>query len=188
MTEAMGVGLVGRRVRLERLRAPHVQALYEMAQSPGWTLAGAGLEADEFVAQLWSASPVQFSIVRRDTDEVIGLTRGLRWDQRSRTIEVVLGLAPAYWKQVWPLEGAVIFCDYLFRGLGMRKLYFELRPSSMAALGSWLQRECQREWVKRGEVRSADGALEDVETWSLAGQDPDRVDRLLGRSSTVPNP
>lgn len=182
---ALGVGLEGRRVRLERVRARHVPDLYEIAQSPGWPLAGFGLEFDAFVEQLWSTSRVQFSILTQDTDEVIGYVRGDRWDQRSRTIEVVLGIAPDFWHLVWPLEGAVIFCDYLFRGLGLRKIYFELRPSSLAALGSWVQRRCTREWVRHGDVRSADGELEDVEVWALSGMDQARVDRLLGRPTVA---
>lgn len=181
MTQALGVGLVGRRVRLERVRARHVTELFEIAQSPGWPLAGRGLALEAFATQLWSLAPIQFSVIERETGQVIGLVRGQRLDQRSRTIEVVFGLAPDHWRLLWPFEGVVMFCDYLFRGLGMRKLYFELRPSSLAALGSWVQRRCTREWIKSGEIRTADGALEDVEVWSLTGLDEERVDRLLGR-------
>lgn len=180
---ALGVGLEGRRVRLERTRPHHVPALHEIAQSPGWPLAGAGLDLEAFVEQLWSASPVQFSVLRKDDDAVIGFVRGDTWDRRSRTIEVVLGIAPDHWHMVWPLEGVVIFCDYLFRGLGMRKVYFELRPSSLAALGSGIRRTCTREWVKRDAVRGPDGTLEDVEVWALTDWDPELVDRGLGRRS-----
>lgn len=181
---ALGVGLEGRRVRLERMRPRHVAELYEIAQSPGWPLAGAGLEPEAFVEQLWSVSPVQFSVLRKDDDAVIGFARGSKWDQRSRTIEVVFGLAPGSWHMVWPLEGIVIFCDYLFRGLGMRKIYFELRPSSLDALGSGVRRMCTREWVKRGDVRAPDGTFEDVEVWALTEWDADLVDRGLGRRSS----
>jgi len=157
-----------------------------MAQSRDWLLAGRGLDLEAFAMHLWSTSPVQSSVIRRDTDEVIGFVRGDRWDLRSRTIEVVLGVAPSHWKLVWPLEGVVIFCDYLLRGLGMRKLYFELRPASVQALGSWVERRCVREWVKVGEVLSPEGELEDVEVWSLSELNQDRVDRLLGRASSGP--
>ena len=182
MTQAMGVGLEGRRVRLERVRIAHVPALFDMAQTPGWPLAGAGLDMDRFVEELWSSSPLQFAVIRQDTDEVIGLVRGQHWDQRSGTIEVVFAIAPSCWRLLWPFEGAVIFCDYLLRGLGMRKLYFELRPSSLEALGSWVRRRCVREWVKPDELRSADGGFEDVEVWSVRDLDYARVDRMLGRS------
>lgn len=181
MSRAMGVELEARRVRLERLRLQHAPALFEIAQTPGWPLAGAGLEYDAFLRQLWDASPLQFAVVRKDDDEVIGFTRGLKWDQRSSTMEVVFGIAPAYWRMLWPMEGVVVFCDYLLRGLGLRKLYFELRPSSRAALGSWLQRRCILEWRKTGEVRSPEGELQDVEVWSLDELNTERVDRMLGR-------
>jgi hypothetical protein len=181
----MGVGLEGRRVGLERVRGRHVPALYEIAQSPGWPLAGGGLDPGSFAEQLWSAAPLQFSVIKRETDEVIGFVRGVHWDQRSRTIEVVFGVAPAYWQLLWPFEGVVIFCDYLFQGLGMRKLYFELRPSTLAMLGSGIRRWCTREWVSSRQVRSPDGELEDVELWSLTNWEPAIVDRLLGRARTA---
>src|SRR5690625_2253222 len=119
MSQAMGVELEGRRVRLERLRMHHTPALFEIAQTPGWPLASRGLDFEAFLQELGNASPIQFAVVRKDDNEVVGLVRGLRWDQRSSTIEVVFGIAPAYWQMLWPIEGVVLYCDYLFRGLGI---------------------------------------------------------------------
>ena len=180
MTTAMGIGMEGRRVRLERVRAKHTEALYGMAQAPGWPLAGAGLGFDEFVDLLWSTSPVQFCIVRKDDDEVVGFVRGQRWNQRDSTIDVVFGVAPEYWQLLWPYEGIVLFCDYLLRGLGVRKLYFELRTSTLAKLGSGVRRWLTRELVHPDLLRSPEGAPEDMEIWSLSASHP-VVDRMLGR-------
>lgn len=172
----------GRRVRLERVRAKHVEALHRMAQTPDWPLAGGNLEFGAFVDQLWSTSEVQFSLIRKDTDEVIGFVRGLRWNRRDGTMEVVFGVAPAFWRQLWPYEGVVIFCDYLLRGLGVRKLYFELRTSTLAKLGSGVRRWLTQEAVHVQRLATPDGGWEDVEIWSLTESHP-LVDRMLGRGS-----
>lgn len=184
MRSALGVPLTGRRVRLDRLRLEHVPDLHRMAQSPGWPLAGGNLDDDAFVEHLWDASPLQFTMLRRDTDEVVGLVRGLRWDQRNETIEVVFGVAPEYWRAGWPFEGLVIFGEYLFHGLGMRKLYFELRGATLAKVRPTVERGLVRECVHRNHLAGPDGQLEDVEVWSVSEpMGPEVVDRILGRRS-----
>ena len=177
----MGVPLYGRRARLERLRAHHVEDLYRISQAPGWPLAGGNKSFEEFVEHLWSAGSIQFSVIRRDNDEVIGFVRGSRWDQRDGTMDVIFGVAPEYWQRLWPYEGIVIFCDYLLRGLGVRKLYFELRTSTLAKLGSGVRRWLTQEVVHHDHLRTADGGWEDMEIWSLSESHP-VVDRMLGRA------
>jgi hypothetical protein len=180
MRTALGVGMEGRRVRLDRVRAVHIDALYRIAQAPDWPLAGGNLEFEAFVDHLWSASPVQFSLIRKDNDEVIGFVRGERWNRRDGTMEVVFGVAPAYWQRLWPYEGVVIFCDYLLKGLGVRKLYFELRTSTLAKLGSGVRRFLTQEVVYPQHLRTSAGEWEDVQVWSLTESHP-VVDRMLGR-------
>jgi RimJ/RimL family protein N-acetyltransferase len=181
-TSAMGVPLEGRRVRLERLRARHVPDLHRIAQSPGWPLRGGNLDLAAFVDHLWEASPIQFAVLRRDSDEVIGLVRGLRWDLRSETMDVVFGVAPDYWRAGWPFEGLVIFSEYLFQGLGLRKLYLELRSSTLARVKPSVERGLTRESVHRQHLRGPDGRLEDLEVWSISEPlEAALVERILGR-------
>ena len=154
----MGVAMEGRRVRLERVRVKHADALYRIAQTPDWPLAGGNLEFDAFVEHLWSSSEVQFSLIRKDADQVIGFVRGLRWNRRDGTMDVVFGVAPEFWRQLWPYEGIVIFCDYLLRGLGVRKLYFEMRVSTLAKLGSGVRRWLTRKPCTRDDYRPPAGS------------------------------
>lgn len=184
VTEQLGVELSGRRIALERLRAQHVSQLHGIAQSPEWPLAGRGLDVQAFGDFLWSSMEICFSMVRRDSGDVIGFVAGTGWDRRSRTIEVTFGIAPSEWNTLWPFEGVLIFCDYLFTGVGLRKLYFSLRESTMAKLGSGVSRWLTKECVYSDHVRTEDGGFEDVQLWSLSEWDPGVVDRIAGRRAS----
>lgn len=150
--ELLGIPLSGRRVALQRLRPQHMAPLYSIATSPelrdGWPLMGESIAFADFSDFLWSMGRLQFAIIRRDKDEPIGVIQAIDEDPRSGTTDVAIALTADLWRAAWPLEAPVLFADFLFRGLGYRKLYISIPESVNARLGlgrrpeHMVEREC----------------------------------------------
>lgn len=132
----------GRRVRLERLSRRHIPAIHAIATAAdvvdGWPLHGQKLDPPQLEAYLWRQSQLQYAIVRKDTDETIGLVQAVQDDPRSGLADVAITVAPELWRAGWPLEGAVLLADHMFDALGYRKLYFSMPASVRARLGGGL--------------------------------------------------
>lgn len=187
---ALGVPLVGRRVALERLDGSHLPDLHRAATAPEardeWPLLGRDATVAELADLLWSAGPIQFAIVRRDTGAAVGLVHALEEDLRSGTVSVGLFVEPELWRAGWPLEAVVLFLEYLFAGCGHRKAYFTMRTSTLdrlgGALASWLETEC----VYVRHVRMLGGGYEDLHVLSLHRDrwDSDLARRITGNPIT----
>lgn len=147
--EVLGVPVRGRRVRLEKLAPWHLPALHQAMTREstlgGWPLLGERVPAREFGPYLWSLGRVHFAVVRLDTGEPIGLVQGIDDDMRSGSTGVGLFVDPRLWKAGWPLEGVLLFIDYLFCGLGFRKVSMILPDSVLAQVNpstvGWTTRE-----------------------------------------------
>jgi RimJ/RimL family protein N-acetyltransferase len=179
----------GRRVRLERLAARHLPNLYRIATDPAtahlWPLVGATVGADELGPFLWGQGALQFAMTRRDSGEAVGLIQGVDEDLRSETIGLGLLVDPALWQSGWPLEGVVLFLDYLFSGLGYRKVYCHMPASTLekigdGALGVYLTREA----TYTRHLRAGDG-YEDLHVLSLHRDnwDAPRARRVTGNAA-----
>lgn len=166
----MGVPLSGRRVALERLRRQHLPALYEIATADGvndgWPLCGRTMDPVEFETYLWRQSSVQFAMVRQDSGEPIGLVQGVSEDLRSGAVDIAVVVAPRLWRAGWPLEGVVLFADYLFSGLGYRKLYFSMPGSVRRRVGRAVDAILALECTLTRHVL-IDGDYEDLSVFSL---------------------
>lgn len=166
----MGAPLSGRRVALERLRRQHLPVLYEIATSDGlgggWPLRGRTIDPAAFETYLWQQSSVQFAIVRRDSGAPIGLVQGVSEDLRSGTVDIAVVVAPRLWRAGWPLEGVVLFADYLFSGLGYRKLYFSMPASVRRRVGRAADALLTLECTLSRHVL-VDGDYQDLSVFSL---------------------
>jgi RimJ/RimL family protein N-acetyltransferase/acyl carrier protein len=174
-TELAGVPMSGDRVQLERLAPHHLATLHRISispeVSPHWPLLGDAVAEEQLWDHLWGQSSLQFAIVRTDTAESVGLVQGVEEDMRSRTIGLGLVVDPALWRAGWPLEGVVLFLDYLFTGLGYRKVYANLPASVLdrvgdGALGVYLTHEA----TFNQHLKVGDG-YEDVCVLSLCRDD-----------------
>lgn len=167
---ALGVPLSGRRVALERLQPHHLPALYEIATASDtaedWPLCGQPVPAADFEAFLWALSRTQFAVVRRDTGQAIGLVQAVGEDLRNRTADLAVVVSPRMWRAGWPLEAAVLFVDYLFNGLGFRKLYLSMTESTLRRLGRPLHTDMTLECTYTRHVRQGDH-YEDLSVFAL---------------------
>jgi len=186
-----GVPITGRRVELATLTGDQMPFLHAIASTSGtaagWPLLGRSVSAGEFSSFLWQMSSLQFSMVRRDNGDPIGLVQGLDDDQRSQTIGVGLIIDPELWRAGWPLEGVVLFLDYLFVGLGYRKAYFTMTTTSLERLGGMLGGILTTECVLRQHV-PVGGGFDDLHTLSLQGADwdSDEARQLTGNAPRRP--
>lgn len=146
----LGVPVVGRRVALERLSRRHAAGLHALLSSAeladGWPLLGNDVPQQHLVTYLGNMSRSQFAVVRRESGEVIGLVQAIAEDRRNGTLDVALVVGGHLWRAGWPLEAFFLFADYLFRGLGYRKLYFSVpatvRQRLGRRIGEFLTPEC----------------------------------------------
>lgn len=172
-TVLLGVPIAGRWVRLERFRPDHVPALYALVSEDGsptrWPLGSQRVDEAGLADHLLSLNGVQFVLIQSESDRVVGIVQGMHLDRRNGTVDIGVVLGADGWRSGWPLEGIVIFIDYLVEGMGMRKLYFEMSKSTMdnvgGALKHWLVPEC----VFRSHVQSPTGNYEDVHVMALYG-------------------
>lgn len=126
---AFGQPLVGRRVALRPLdweRVAELHAIVGGGDVRAWPLRGDLPSLDAFEAQLWEASRIQFALVSRHDDRLIGLVQGLDEDLRAGTVSIGMVISEDLWRAGWPLEGLLLFLNLLVCGLGYRKLYFEM--------------------------------------------------------------
>jgi RimJ/RimL family protein N-acetyltransferase len=178
------VGLRGRRIELARVAPSHYAALHEIATSASmahlWPLLGRTVPLDQFGSYLAQMAPVQLTMLRRDNGEPVGLVQGIDEDLRSRRIGLGLVVEPALWSSGWPLEGVVLFLEYLFSGLGFRKVYCHMPTSVLERTGGAMDLYLTEEGVYRQHALVG-GVHEDVHILSIHR---DRWDSSMARRIT----
>lgn len=147
----------GRWVRLERLEPRHLDTILRTFSaapaSEQWPLLGQAMTLEEFSEYIWHLGPLNFAVVRRDSGEPVGVVQGIDEDARSQTIGIAFVIDADLWSAGWPLEALVLFADYLFCGLGYRKLYCIVPQSVLARLKGLADRWLAVECVYRRHVR-----------------------------------
>jgi RimJ/RimL family protein N-acetyltransferase len=175
----LGVPVVGRRVALERLSPRHAVGLHALLSSAeladGWPLQGNAVPQRQLVPYLGNMSRSQFTVVRRESGEVIGLVQAIAEDRRNGTLDVAVVVAGHLWRVGWPLEAFFLFADYLFRGLGYRKLYFSVPATVRRRLGRRIGEFLKLECVLTEHVFSM-GRYEDLSIFAMDRDQWDHVD------------
>lgn len=131
----LGIPMLGApRVELRPPLPGDLEWLYAAACDPSvgltWRLMGSIPSIERFSSVLWAGVECQFVLWSKETVQRLGLVQMIRYDPRSATAHLSFFLAASHQDLGWPLEGVLLFVDYVFRVYPLRKLYLEsLRPA-----------------------------------------------------------
>jgi RimJ/RimL family protein N-acetyltransferase len=173
------IPLSGRRVRLRPVVASDYDFLFFLAAdertAPHWRYRGLPPRFEEFVHDLWQGVLVQFVVEHVDTNERLGLVVAYQGNLRDGHCHIgVLFRADI---RVVPVEGLLLFVNFLFQEFGFEKLYAHVIEYNLGALGSVLGRWMEREGVLVGHEFHA-GQRWDVHILSVWR---DRFEQNAGR-------
>lgn len=120
-----------------------------------WRFRGGTPSPERFVEQLWRQVFAQFVVVAKASVDPLGLVQGYGAELRSRYAYLSVAFQPSAMRRGWPLEGVVVFLDYLFLNFGLRKVYIETLEFNLdqfrSALGAYM--------VQEGRLRDHDEYL-----------------------------
>ena len=115
-----------------------IEELYHLAccgQIP-WQWHGRGETPGSFQESLWNGIFVQFAIQDRRNGQGVGLISSYQANAHHGFAYVSMTLMPKYRLRVWPLEGALLFANYLFVKYNLRNLYAESAEANFMQFSS----------------------------------------------------
>jgi RimJ/RimL family protein N-acetyltransferase len=123
--------------------------LYDLSNQPSigvtWRYSGAHVSPEEFQASMWSDVLAQFIITAVDNPDPLGVAAVRSPDFRNHHAHFAGALAPHCMGSGWPLEGMLLFLDYVFATWPFRRLYFESIDYIADRYGSFAERYMQLE-------------------------------------------
>ena len=123
------VSLEGTYARLRPVGQSDYAYLYDLSlhaeNLARWRYRSATPSPESFVVDLWNGVLAQFVIESAATRERAGLAVAYNADAANGTVFLGVVLDPAHRRKVWPIEGVLLFLDYLFRNWALRKVYAE---------------------------------------------------------------
>ncbi len=135
-----GVILEGTYARLRPLAQNDYAYLYELSLSAEnnarWRYRGATPSPERFVADLWSGVQAQFIIETPEPRKRAGLVVAYNADLADGTVYLGALIDNEHHCKVWPMEGVLLFVDYLFQNWAFRKVYAETTEFSAAHFSS----------------------------------------------------
>lgn len=147
------VVLEGTYARLRPVNQADYGYLYDLSLMPEnsarWRYRGTSPSPEQFVSDLWNGTLSQFLIELREPRTPVGLTVAYNADLANGTLYLGVLIDPAFHKKSWPLEGVLLFVDYLFRNWPLRKVYAEAPEFSALAFASG----SQHLFVEEGRLR-----------------------------------
>jgi hypothetical protein len=146
--------LESRRARLAPLSAHFIDQLFHLACAGRipWEW-HSGVETPEsFTHSLWSGVLAQFAIEERRSGRQVGLVRAYGGNAVHGYAYVTVILLPEYRMKAWPLEGGLLFANYLFMKYNLRNLYAEAAAHHFAQFGSGTGRLFEVEAHFRGRL------------------------------------
>lgn len=162
--------LSGSRVRLRPVLPSDLEWLYLAASEPEtslkWRLQGSSISFDRFAEFLWRGTEVQFLILDRASDVRLGLVQLIRYDPRASTAHLSAFVSKEAQGLGWPLEGVLLFIDYVFTSISIRKIYLESLTPAYEQYASIVGTYLELEGVLR-EHDVFDGQLVDLHISSL---------------------
>lgn len=162
---------VARHVRLRPPDPEFIDVLYELAmtrQVP-WTWRTAQQTPDSFGESLWRDVLVQHAIEDRRTGQAVGLVTAYDANLFHGYAYASLVLLPDFRFRVWPLEGALLFANYLFVHYGLRHLYAKSAEESFLQFRSGAGTLYEVEGCLRGHLM-VDGQPQDQYLLSISRQ------------------
>jgi hypothetical protein len=132
--------LEGEFARLRPLGQNDYGYLYDLSLSAKnnarWRYRGATPSPERFVADLWSGVLAQFLIETPEPRKRAGLLVSYNADLANGTVYLGVLIDNAHHRKVWPMEGILLFVDYLFQNWTFRKIYAETTEFSAAHFSS----------------------------------------------------
>ncbi|MCU7921048.1 MAG: GNAT family N-acetyltransferase [Candidatus Thiodiazotropha sp. (ex Dulcina madagascariensis)] len=132
--------LEGEFARLRPLGQNDYGYLYDLSLSAKnnarWRYRGATPSPERFVADLWSGVLAQFMVETPEPRKRAGLLVAYNADLANGTVYLGVLIDNAHHRKVWPLEGVMLFIDYLFQNWTFRKVYAETTEFSAAHFSS----------------------------------------------------
>lgn len=132
--------MAGRWARLRHLRPVDVQALYEIANDPAiafrWRYRGHTPSFEEFSQSMKQGVLAHF-VVESVDGEFAGYVVAYNADHRHGIVYLAVMMRPDLRGVAWPVEGAILFIDYIFTVWNLRKVYAETLSFNFAQFSSW---------------------------------------------------
>lgn len=101
-----------------------------------WRYRGTTPSPERFVADLWNGVLAQFLVESPEPRRRAGLVVAYNTDLANGTVFLGVLIDNTFHRKVWPLEGVMLFVDYLFRNWAIRKVYAEAPEFSASHFSS----------------------------------------------------
>lgn len=162
--------LVGRRVRLAQVDQDAEQWLFEVGGlaevANRWRHLPGTVGRQRFHDELWAGVLAQFTLEHRETSDRLGHVMAYQANMSHGTASVAFMLSPGVRGLGWPIEGFLLFVDYLFSSFDLRKLYAEAAAFNLTQYGSAVGRFMCEEGRLRDHI-FANGELHDVHVLAI---------------------
>lgn len=173
---------VGRHVTIRPIHPNDYTPLYDMAlftdAGSRWRLHSELPTQDRFLQILFENARVTFAIERNTDRALLGMVQLWMHDPMNRNGHITSFLAPAARGRGWPIEGIVLFVDFVFAAFDLHKLYFESLEDEYLQYGSIVGPILREEGVLRDHTRVF-GRWVDYHILALYEDDVPRLTRLL---------
>lgn len=127
--EPQGVILQGKYARLRPLAQNDYGYFYDLSLSAEnnarWRYRGTTPSPERFVTDLWTGVQAQFVIETPEPRQRAGLVVAYNADMANGTVYLAALVDNDYHRKVWPMEGILLFVDYLLQNWNFRKVYAE---------------------------------------------------------------
>lgn len=137
---SQGVLLQGKYARLRPLAQNDYAYFYDLSLSAQnnarWRYRGSTPSPEQFVSDLWSGVQAQFVIETPESRKRAGLVVAYNADQANGTVYLATLIDNEYHRKVWPMEGILLFVDYLLQNWNFRKIYAETPEFSASQFSS----------------------------------------------------
>ena len=142
---------VGRRARLDMIEPREYDLIARMESLPPTDILYRNMamtpSPGAFAESLWYGVTAQFAVRPVDGGELVGIVACYNSDFRHGHATIAAHIFEGYQGLGWPIEGVVLFINYLFFGFQYRKLYADVlelnMPTLRGAAGRLLREEAR---------------------------------------------
>jgi RimJ/RimL family protein N-acetyltransferase len=187
------VHLGGRRVRLRPILQRDYEMLLQIELSeqlgPYWRLRGRTPAPDSYSQTLWGGVLAQFLVVRRDTEQVLGMVTVYNADVMDGHASFSAAKFLRADRSTLILQGSILMLDYAFAHFPLRKIYLEVNEYNLPQFSSGIGRILKPEGILHAHTFSA-GRYWDKHIFAIYRDEwnqraPDFRRLVLGRDLTA---
>lgn len=181
----------GRHVTLRPVHPDDYGPLYETALFTDagslWRLHGDVPTQERFLQVLLNDARATFAIEANADRRLLGMVQLWMYDATSRNGHITAFLHPAARGRGWPLEGMILFVEYVFAAFDLHKLYFESLDEQYDQYRSLVGPILRHEGLLR-EHKRLFGRWADFHMLALFADDVPKLARLLRPASEASEP